>query len=91
MELLKLAYDPGIPSGLLAEMERAARRLGLPLATVERLGQDETRCRAFVVAARQHDHRRLSDLTGVPTRKFMLVRPRYTTLRARGGLRVSAQ
>lgn len=57
--MLDLAYDPAIPAAQLREMERAARALGLALATIERLGQDAGLCQAFVVAARAQDHRRL--------------------------------
>jgi hypothetical protein len=48
--LLDLAYDPAIPPALLARMERIGRRLGLPMATLELLGQDATVCEAFVRA-----------------------------------------
>jgi len=55
MQLLGLPYDPDIPRGVLAEMERAARRLGLSLRTLEALGRDGSLCRAFVSAARRKD------------------------------------
>jgi hypothetical protein len=65
MRLLDLAYNPSVPHHLLAEMERAAKSLGLPLATVERLGQSEHLCRAFALAARRGDRSRLRYLAGI--------------------------
>lgn len=53
--MLDLDYDPTIPAQLLAEMEAAGKRMGLPLATLERLGQGRARCERFVKAARVRD------------------------------------
>lgn len=58
MSLLNLAYNSAIPEALLVEMEREAKRVGLPLATLERLGQSERLCQAFVSAAREGDRER---------------------------------
>lgn len=49
--LLGLAYGVAVPPASLAAMERAGKRLGLPLATLERLGEDRARCEGFVRAA----------------------------------------
>jgi hypothetical protein len=49
--LLPLAYGP-VPDGTLAAMERAGKRLGLPLDTLELLGQERALCEDFVRAAR---------------------------------------
>lgn len=62
VSVLDLAYDPAVPAPLLREMERAARGMGLSLAAIERLGQDEGRCAAFVRAARLGDTARLRAL-----------------------------
>ena len=59
MPLLGLAYNPDLPRGLLAELERAGRSLGLSLAALERLGQSLELCTAFVKAARRGDRARL--------------------------------
>lgn len=60
---LNLAYDSTVPRGVLLAMERAGRRIGLPLATMERLGQSEDACRAFLSALEQGDRARLAVLT----------------------------
>lgn len=64
MPLLDLAYSPDVPRALLREMERAGRRMGLALATMERLGQEPALCEAFVRAARVGDRVRLRALAG---------------------------
>ncbi|HEV8359883.1 MAG TPA: hypothetical protein VGR28_05430 [Candidatus Thermoplasmatota archaeon] len=64
--MLNLTYDASIPARLLAEMERAARALGLPLAAVEDLGRDRARCEAFVQAARAHAFRAMRELAARP-------------------------
>lgn len=51
--LLGLAYNRAIPDATLAAMERLGKRLGLPLATLEMLGQDPGTCEAFVRAGVQ--------------------------------------
>jgi hypothetical protein len=48
---LTLDYDAGVPEAKLVAMEQHAKRLGLPLATLEMLGQDEALCDAFIRAA----------------------------------------
>lgn len=63
--MLNLAYSPAVPRDLLVAMERAGRDLGLPLATIERLGQSLTLCSAFVHAARRGDRSRMEFLAGV--------------------------
>ena len=50
-KLLGLAYGPDVPRAKLARMERVGRRLGLPLEALERFGQDEALCDAFLEAA----------------------------------------
>lgn len=45
---LSVEYDANVPDALLREMERHGRRLGLPMETLEVLGQDEHVCRDFV-------------------------------------------
>jgi hypothetical protein len=51
LNLLNLAYSPRVPPGKLAAMERVGKPLGLPLDALERLGQDEAVCDAFLEAA----------------------------------------
>lgn len=63
--MLGLAYDVRVPREDLADMERAARRLGLPLAAIEHLGQSAERCRAFTAAARAGDRRAIAALCSV--------------------------
>ena len=50
--LLNLAYEPSTPRATLAAMERAGKRMGLPLEVLERLGQDERLCEGFLEAVR---------------------------------------
>lgn len=66
--MLDLAYSAAVPRELLAQMERAAKRMGLPLATLEEIGQSEARCRAFVHAARV-GHRRAAELALAPAQR----------------------
>lgn len=47
---LGLAYGM-VPPEKLAALERHARALGLPLATLERLGEDEATCDRFLAEA----------------------------------------
>lgn len=49
---MKLSYHPGVPERFIEEMERAARRLGLPLDKVELIGQDPKVARDFLRAVR---------------------------------------
>lgn len=49
--LLDLAYADTVPSEALVRMERAGKRLGLPLDALEALGQDAALCDAFCRAA----------------------------------------
>jgi hypothetical protein len=63
--VLNLAYSPALPPEMLREMERAARDLGLPLATVERIGQSQSLCSAFVAAARRGERGRMQFLAGL--------------------------
>lgn len=60
--LLHLEYNHTIPTAKLAAMERWGKALGLPLATLEMLGQDEVVCDAFVQAASGGDGRRFVEL-----------------------------
>lgn len=52
---LPLDYSDTIPLPKLAAMERCGKRLGLPLDSLERLGQDEALCDAFLLAAEAGD------------------------------------
>jgi hypothetical protein len=75
LSLLNLAYSPAVPVELLEEMESAAKRMGLPLATLERLGQSEHLCRAFVSAARRGDRERMEFLAGIVREVLEAPRP----------------
>lgn len=57
--MLPLDYQASIPTATLALMERAARRLGLPLGVIERLGQNPTLCAAFAAAEGRRDEARI--------------------------------
>lgn len=45
--LLSLAYGASVSREKLAAMERLGRSLGLPLSTLEAIGQDERLCDGF--------------------------------------------
>lgn len=60
--LTDLSYSPGIGPRLVKEVERQARRFGLPLSTLELLGQDAKVARDFVRAARRGRAREFVDL-----------------------------
>jgi hypothetical protein len=65
VRLLNLDYSPAVQPMQLAEMERAAKGLGLALATMEAIGRSPALCRAFVLASRRSDRARLAFLAGV--------------------------
>jgi hypothetical protein len=49
---LRLDYHPGVPKEFVTEVERAARRLGLPLDALELICQDAKVARDFLRAVR---------------------------------------
>jgi len=49
---VQLDYDPSVPRDLLVRVERRARRLGVPLGTLELLGQDPGVAAAFLATRR---------------------------------------
>jgi len=51
--LLELDYGPDVPLAVLHALERAGRRIGLPLHQMELLGQDEQTARGFVAAVEE--------------------------------------
>lgn len=50
---MELSYHPGVGAKLMGEVERQARRIGLPLSTLELIGQDAKVARDFLRAARK--------------------------------------
>lgn len=46
--MLRLAYNPEVPATMIDLLEHHARALGLPLATVEAIGQSLDLVEAFV-------------------------------------------
>jgi hypothetical protein len=60
--LLALDYHPSVPPALVAHMERLGRRLGLPLDTLELLGQEASVCQGFIEACGAGREREFLDL-----------------------------
>lgn len=48
---MELDYSPELPVGLLADLERACARHGVPLGKLELLGQDPVSAQLFVESA----------------------------------------
>lgn len=53
---MEFDYAPSLSSTLIANLEEAARGIGLPLREIELLGQDPYLAQAFVDSVRAGDH-----------------------------------
>lgn len=49
--MVRLAYGPDVPRGLLDLVEHHGRQLGLPLHLLELMGQSQEQAERFIVAA----------------------------------------
>lgn len=51
--MVRLAYGPDVPQGLLDLVEHHGTSIGLPLHLLERMGQSVEQAERFIVAAEQ--------------------------------------